>query len=108
MPLSIGANFHVKRTDALDFYVGPFLAYVMYGDVDASAGPEHDSCVKDDFGFGAVAGLDVPLGGGGWMFSTALRYLQTSAEADEDPHYFEQYTIDMNPVILQVGVGKRW
>jgi len=62
MPLFIGANFHVKQTDALDFYVGPFLAYVMYGDIDA----------------------------------------------DEDPHYFEPYTLDVNPVILQVGVGKKW
>jgi outer membrane protein W len=108
MPLIIGANFHVKRTDALDFYMGPSLAYVMYGDLDATFGPEHDACVEDDFGFGAVVGLDVAFGGSGWTFSTALRYLQTGADVDEDPHYFEPYTLDVNPVILQVGVGKKW
>jgi outer membrane protein W len=108
MPFFVGANFHVVQNDAIDFYVGPFVAYVMYGDVDSVDGPEFDACIKNDLGYGVVAGLDVPFGSGGWMFSTAIRYMKTGAESDEDPEFFDNYTVDVDPVILQVGVGVKW
>jgi hypothetical protein len=58
-PLMVGVNFHVLRDGPVDLYVGPFLAYVIYGDFDFG----YESIpIDDDVGFGAVVGVDAPLG----------------------------------------------
>ncbi len=125
MPITVGVNFHVMQKEKVDLYLGPFLGYVMYGDIkwnkvtaqfsltpddpllDPLAGSFTESAsgktkIKSDFGFGAVVGIDVPFGSGGWMFSSSLKYLSTKAKSDEE--YWDA-EIDMNPWILSIGVG---
>jgi len=81
----------------------------MYGDLDAVDDPEFDICIKDDFGYGAVVGSDIGFGSAGWNFSWVLRYMKSGAETDEDPELFgPNITLDVDPWIVQVGVGKKW
>jgi outer membrane protein W len=104
-PLFVSAHFHVVQRDAFDFYVGPTVGYVMYGDLKlVPEFDEDDVSIKNDLGYGVVTGIDVPFGGGGWNFSTALKYVKTGAEIDESG----APEIDIDPLIIQVGVAKRW
>jgi hypothetical protein len=102
-PLMVGANFHVLRDGAVDLYLGPFLAYVFYGDLDFGF---ESIPIDDDVGFGAVVGVDVPLGKGGWVFSGAIRYLTTDAQPSESGP--DSMALDVDPWIVQVGAGYRF
>jgi outer membrane protein W len=99
-PLLLSAHFHFLRKETLDFYAGPTVGYVMYGDV-------YHRPMKHDFGYGAVAGIDVPFGAGKWMFSSAVRYIKTTAETDA-AELVDYLDIDVDPVIVQVGVGVKF
>ena len=68
---------------------------------------EGDIPIKNDFGYGLVTGIDVPLGGGGWNFSTALRYIMSDAEIDESGAEGPD-SIGIDPWMLHVGASKRW
>jgi outer membrane protein W len=106
-PIFVSAHFHVMQREAMDMYVGPTIGYILYGDLKLNPEFGEDNvALKNDFGYGGVVGLDVPFGSAGWNFSTALRYVVTAAQLD-DPEA-PDIEIDINPIILQVGVGKRW
>ncbi len=108
MPIFISAHFHVIQKDAIDWYVGPSIAYIFNGDLDFNPEFETGSIpIKNEFGYGFVTGIDVPFGAGGWNFSTALRYIMSDAEA-EDNMGPDGEAIGIDPLILHVGVGKRW
>lgn len=120
-PITVGVNFHLSRSDVVDFYLGPFVGYVFYDDLEfdegimgfdfSSIGPfelilsAESVSIKDDFTYGAVAGVDVPFGGEGWMFSGALKYFITSAEIDEVGVDEE---LDVDPWEIFVGLGYKW
>jgi outer membrane protein W len=108
MPLLISAHFHFAQRDKYDFYAGPTIGYVMLGDLEVVPDfEEADIPVKDDFGFGAVIGMDVPMGTGGWNFVWSARYLKFGAEVDEVDIKGPD-TIDIDPWMILVGAGKRW
>ncbi|MBP7148677.1 MAG: OmpW family protein [Acidobacteria bacterium] len=105
MPFTVALNFHVARTDTLDFYLAPMVAYVMYGDLEANEDFSDDNLkIDDDFGFGAVVGLEVPASGN-WAFSAQLKYLKTTASGEDDGDDAE---VDINPWILHAGVAYRF
>lgn len=104
MPLTVGVNFHVLRNGKMILYLGPFVGYVVYDDYNYKQGGESVP-LENDFTFGAVIGLDVPFGEKGWMFSSALKFLQTEAEYDH-PDYVGD--LDINPFIIQIGLGYRF
>jgi outer membrane protein W len=109
MPLFFSVHFHVVQNSALDFYIGPTIGYIFYGDMEFLPEFEEGKIpIKDDFGYGLVTGIDVPFGGAGWNFSTALRYILSDAETDEDSLEGSDDSIGIDPLILHVGVGKRW
>jgi outer membrane protein W len=73
------------------------VSYVIYGDV-------YGRPMKNDFGYGAVVGIDVPLGSGKWTFSSSVRYIKTADETETtDPELY--LDIDVDPVIVQIGTG---
>jgi outer membrane protein W len=122
-PLTVGVNFHVFKSDAVDFYLGPFVGYVFYGDFELKGGtasfqipslPAFQESftsgtisIEDDFAFGAVVGADIPFGGQGWMFSGALKYFKTKAEIDE-PGAGNAAELDVDPWEIFVGLGYKW
>jgi outer membrane protein W len=107
MPLFISGHFHFMQDGPVDLYAGPTLAYVMYGDLEFKpiADEEEDIPLEDDFGFGAVFGVDVPFGtDNNWMFNSKIRYIRTGAETDE----VDSVTVDIDPWIIEIGVGVKF
>lgn len=102
-PLTAGLNFHLTRQSRFDLYVGPTIGYVLYGDLDI--GDERLS-IDDDFTWGAAFGVDLPMGDKGWMFSGALRYLDTEASPDDLGPTDE--SLDVSPWVVQVSAGYRF
>jgi outer membrane protein W len=108
MPVLFSAHFHVMQKDAFDLYVGPSVGYVNYADLELSDDGELIKLNLDkDFGYGFVVGLDRPMGGGGWAFHSAFRYLATTAELN-DSELREPWNIDIDPWMIQAGAAKRW
>lgn len=121
MPITAGVNFHFAAGESVDFYVGPFVGYIFYDDLEfeegsiafefSAIGPlelilsSEKVSIKDDFTYGAVAGVDVPFGGMGWMFSGAFKYIAATAEIDETGVDEE---LDVDPWEIFVGLGYKW
>lgn len=107
MPLFISAHFHFARDKPYDLYAGPTIGYVMYGDLEYHEDylKEYSLEIDDDFGVGAVFGIDAPFGSKGWAFASAIRYIKTSAEVSVEE---STETVDIDPWILQAGFAKRF
>ena len=102
-PLTFGANFHLTRGSRIDLYVGLFLGFVFYGDLDIEG---EKVSMENGFTRGANLGIDVPFGEGKWALNVALRYQNIDAEIDEEG--FEGDPIEINPLTLQVGASYRF
>ncbi len=110
-PVFFSANFHFVSNDQIDLYAGPSIAYVWYGDWDWDDwDDDFDLDVDEEVGLGGVVGLDARLGSGNWSFSTAVRYLKTEVELDQASfaHDLGRFTLDIDPWIVQVGVGVKF
>ena len=110
MPIEVGANFYVVQNDSLELFLGPKIAYVMFSDVELDPAfvviPDPTKIpTEDTFAFGVNFGLDVPLGGGAWVFSTGLQYLKFSLETDEG---VDSVDVDIDPFVIRAGVGRRF
>ncbi len=107
-PLTVGLNVHLTPDRPLDFYVGPLMALVSYSDVEirttiGTAGTSES--VDNDVGWGAIAGLDVPLGERGWLIQANLRFIQTDMK---DSGGMISINNQFDPVIVSVGFGYRF
>ena len=60
----------------------------------------------DDWVFGAMAGIDLPIGEGGWAFSADLKYLDNSF-VGHDPEG-DPLGVDLDSTILGLGFGYRF
>ena len=92
-PLNVSANFHLIPDKAVDFWVGPTVAFVGF-DVE---GMEFD----DELTFGAVAGLEFGIGKS-FAITTGVRWLDLSAEDDFGNGF------DIDPFFLRVGAAFRF
>lgn len=114
-PLSVGLNFHLTPGRRFDLYLGPFLAYVLYGDLEWRVNEtinvdgvpvDFDQTLRlsvaNDLAYGAVAGADIPIGTRGWYLSGTLRYMATELEATSPEGDSE--TLSLDPVIVTLGV----
>lgn len=114
-PLSIGLNFHLTPSQRYDLYLGPYLAYVLYSDLEWRVNETIDvggvpvvidetlrMSVANDLAYGAVAGADIPLGANGWYFSAALKYMATELDATSSEGDSENLSLD--PLIVTLGV----
>jgi outer membrane protein W len=107
-PLMVGFNFHLTPDRPVDFYVGPMLGLVRYSDVEYHAGWGEVSTtvsVDDDFAWGAIAGLEIPIGSRGWRLHGNLRYIETDIKNNGG-----QISIDseFDPLIFSIGAGYRF
>lgn len=102
-PVTFGLNFHFGSGVA-DWYAGPFVGYALFGDLDFGDGDS--SGLDDDFTFGAGAGVDVPFGSSGWMFNGAVRYYKLTAKASDGDGTNDE--LDLDPLVVQAGVGYRF
>lgn len=103
-PVTAGVNFHLTPNARADLYLGPFVSYVLYGDLEAEG--EQALAIDDDFGWGAVVGVDISLGKSAWLLTGAARYLDTEASPkdlgpDDDP-------LDVTPWVVQISAGVKF
>jgi len=107
-PLTLGLNYHFSSGNRVDFYAGPFLALVRYGDVDVETGTSGvitTEAVDTDTGWGVIVGLDIPLRSGKWLLQSNLRYIQTNMKGTTDDGAFDA---DFDPLIISFGFGYRF
>ena len=106
-PLSLSLNFHLIHTNFLDFYIGPTVSYVSWGDIDlvqdAQDILETSSVPADsETAFGAQVGLDIGIGPH-FAIVTGVRYLQVDITPDGDSD-----GLAVDPLIARVGAAWRW
>ena len=114
-PLSIGLNFHLTPGQRFDLYLGPFLAYVLYSDLEWRVNETIDvggvpividetlrMSVANDLAYGAVAGIDIPVGSRGWYLSGTLKYMATELDITDPDGDSENLSLD--PIIVAIGV----
>ncbi len=107
-PVTLGLNYHFPTGGKVDIYAGPLIAIVNYGNIESSVsigGVSSGTDVDNDFGWGAIAGIDIPIGSRGWSVHSSLRYIQTSMKGTSDGVAFDT---DFDPLILSVGVAYRF
>ncbi len=105
-PLTAGLNFHLTPENPIDAYIGAFVAWVNYGDATFNnAGTNQRVRIGSDYGWGLIAGADIPLGRRGWTMHGSFRYLKTRLQSDAGPL---QVQGDINPIIVSVGIGFRF
>lgn len=97
MPLTLGLNVHLLGEDGLDLYVGPVAGYVWFGDLEIEG---ETVAIDDDVTFGAVLGLDVPLGDR-WIVGGAVRYLAVSADLEGE-------SLGVDPWVVHAHAGVRF
>lgn len=118
IPFTIGFNFYVLRNRVVDLYVGPLIGYVKFTELHIDPGtlelepevfplgePEGDTVeIRDSASWGVTLGADFRLGHGKWMISTALRYVQATAEEEGG----ERASMRIDPWIALIGAGYRF
>ncbi len=107
-PLSVGLNYHFARNSPIDLYAGPFISYVQYGDIRTEAGTGGVGTsvgVDSDFGWGAIVGLDIPIGKKGWSVQSSIRFIDTKIKGVSDGGPFDS---DFDPTVFSIGVGYRF
>ncbi len=108
-PIYVGLNIHLTPHGTFDAYIGPVLAYVFFSSFDLVTDPwfyREGFVTENDFGIGANAGLDVRLGGDGWLLSANFKYLETTLVASPPDESIGRTDID--PMIFSIGVGYRF
>ena len=114
-PLTAGVNAHLTPNSKVDFYLGAFVAYVLYDNLDFRLQAEipidgtvivlEDQlrlAVDNDFGWGALIGLDVPLGQGNWGLSGTIEYLATDLDTTDEEG--DRTVIGFDPLIVTFGL----
>ncbi len=107
-PFTVGLNFHLAPDSSIDLYTGPFLAIVKYGNVNVQTGiggVTTGESVDTDVSWGAIAGLDFPIGKRGWSIQTSLRYIDTNMKGVSAGSPFDS---EFDPVIFSLGFGYRF
>ncbi|HEX6198996.1 MAG TPA: hypothetical protein VF150_01945 [Thermoanaerobaculia bacterium] len=106
----LGLNIHLTPSRRFDVYAGPVVAYVKYGDFNATVElgfgtGTFEATFTDDTAYGAVLGADFPLGGSGrWAVSGALRQLWYDSGNDEEG----TIEVGLDPLIATAGVAYRF
>jgi hypothetical protein len=118
--LTLGANFHLTPGRRVDLYLGPLVGYALYDEevpFSHIVFPE-SAAVEDEWVYGAVLGLDVPLGDSRWMLGMAVRGLRVPVQLDRVPAVYrfkfneleesDADALDLDPVEFRVGLGWRF
>ena len=120
IPLTLGVNYHFFPDRPLDLYLGGFLGFVFFDDLQLDGerinldfiglpptvlGEPETVAVESDTTYGAILGVDLPLGASAWVFNASARYSRISATVRDGN---DEFTLNVHPVTLQFGVGYRF
>jgi outer membrane protein W len=104
--VSLGVAWHLFPERRFDLALGVFAAQTTFDDVIflTEAGRAEKHTFDDDHGFGVEAAVEVPLQRDGrFTFRAELRYLVTILESE-----VAGQDLDLDPVVLALGIGYRF
>ena len=107
-PVTLGLNYHFAPDIPMDFFAGPFVALVNYGSVELETGSRGVSTgisADNDWAWGGIAGLEIPLRKGRWSIHANLRYIDTKLSSMEREVGLDS---DLDPFIVSIGIGYRF
>jgi outer membrane protein W len=99
-PLTFTANFHLVNRDAVNWYVGPTLAYIDWSEVRLGGGGSLD--VDSETTYGISTGVDIGFGDT-FALQLGLRWLDASVESPVLPS-----DVSVDPLFTRVGVAFRF
>ena len=97
MTVTVNVNFHFKRDNGLDLFVGPTVGYGFWDDIQVDGFPAPFS-TDEEFLYGINAGLGYPFGEGGWGFTAELGYLSVDVAPPGGD-------IGVSPIQAKVGLS---
>ena len=99
-PINITVNFHVINRNVFNWYIGPTVSFVDWGDVEF---PGFGSAeVESETTIGASTGFTIGLGET-FSLQFGLRYIDSKAESVELDE-----KVDVDPLFATVGVAFRF
>lgn len=114
-PILARLNFHLTPGHKADLYLGPVAGWVRYGDLAVRLHIPGENVVvvdqvknKDGFAWGAHLGLDVPFGQRGFFFTSDATYLKATVKPESQATAAGALDLDLDPLIVQVGIGYRF
>lgn len=116
-PILARLDLHLTPHQRADLFLGPVVGYVLYGDQEfrirgTGAGEELGATVrvptKDGFAWGAQLGVHAPLGRSKLYWTARATYLKAEVELAEQDEELGALRFDLDPLLLEVGVGLRF
>lgn len=111
---TFGINFHLTPDQRFDVYLGPFAGLSQssnsqsFGFTDPVGQRYFLNLDSDNSSFfGALLGVDIPLGQGSWALHTEARVLQ-GPELTESGTFSLGSQLDISNTVLAVGLTKRF
>ena len=99
-PWNLTMNFHIIDRNAFNWYIGPTVTYVDWGDIEAVGGGSES--IESDTTYGVSTGLAIGLGQS-LALQFGLRYLDLSAESSVDGS-----EVDVDPLFASVALAFRF
>lgn len=114
LPPTLTAQWHFNPDQTFDPYVGAGInaTFMLDRKLDLRAGPLAGSNIKIDrssFGPALQAGLDVNLKDG-WLLNADVKYLwlDTDVKLQTSSGWKKIDSLDVNPWVISLGIGKRF
>jgi len=114
-PVLARLDSHLTPGHKADLHLGPVAGWVRYGDLAVRLRvPGHGTVLadrvknRDGFAWGAHLGLDVPFGRRGFFFTSDATYLKATVKPDSQAAAAGALDLDLDPLIVQVGLGVRF
>ena len=98
-PWNFTLNFHVINRSAFNWYIGPTVSFVDWGDADF--GSQGTAEVDSETTYGASTGLTIGLGDT-FALQFGVRWLDSTAEDSTGDE------VDSDPLFAEVGVAFRF
>lgn len=109
LPPTLTLQYHFQPDDPVwRPYIGAGVNYTIFfghGDADPAV---YDADFDPSFGFALQAGVDIPLGGN-WTLNIDVKKVWINTDVSLDTGLGAvQADVDIDPIIVGVGLGYRW
>jgi outer membrane protein len=110
LPPTLTVQYHFQPDDP-DFrpYIGAGVNYTVFFGHDDADPIIRDADFEPSFGFALQAGVDIPIGGN-WSLNIDVKkvWINTEVTLDTTIPAIVRADVDIDPVIVGVGLGYRW
>jgi hypothetical protein len=98
--MNFTVNFHIINRNAFNWYIGPTISFVDWGDLEVPGQGTAD--IDSETTYGASTGLTIGLGET-FAIQFGVRYIDSTAESSELGD-----ELDSDPLFATVGVAFRF